>query len=451
MMSTANWQHFASERLPRYTSYPTAPHFNAAVSASSYRDWLAGLPADRPVSLYLHIPFCRSMCWYCGCHTTVARRDGPVERYVEALRREIAEVGRITNGALVADHVHFGGGTPTILAPESFAELRSHLGRAFKIGEHTEIAIEIDPRTLTGEMADTLAQSGVTRASIGVQTFDRAVQLAINRIQSVEQTVDAVKALRQAGISAINFDLIYGLPGQTVGSCLETIDQCLALEPNRLSVFGYAHVPSFKRHQRKIRQADLPDTAARQQQAEAMAARLVEAGYDRIGLDHFARPDDPMTAAQRNGTLHRNFQGYTTDRCETLLGLGASAIGRLPQGFVQNQGVIADYCRRVQQQGLATARGYRFQGDDIVRAELIERLMCDYQVDVSRICARHGVASDIVSDVWPRLRHLASQNLVVIEGQTIRIPQEARLLVRLVAAAFDAYLGTSARTYSVAV
>ena len=291
---------YADERLPRYTSYPTAPHFTAAVDPAVYGDWLAGLPEGATGSLYVHIPFCRRMCWYCGCNTSVTQRDEPVHDYLGALGREIGMVAGRLPRRLPVVHVHFGGGTPTIVAPDDFLRLMETLRAAFDIRDDAEIAIEIDPRTLTAAMAKTLGEAGITRASLGVQSLDPDVQRAIARVQSLEQTTRAVDRLHAAGITGINIDLIYGLPHQTVDSCLDTVDRCVALRPERFAVFGYAHVPSFKRHQRKIDATALPGGAERTAQAEAIAARLEASGYQRIGLDHFALPDDPMAVGRKD-------------------------------------------------------------------------------------------------------------------------------------------------------
>ena len=442
---------YRDERLPRYTSYPTAPHFSAAVDAKSYAGWLKELTAGTTASLYLHVPFCRSMCWYCGCHTTVALRNGPIVDYLAALRGEIALVAERLSAPLDVRHVHFGGGTPTILDPQDFVALVALLRQHFGLHPTAEIAVEIDPRRLEPGMIAALAEAGVNRASLGVQSFDPAVQKAINRIQSVEQTAAVVTGLRGAGIAAVSFDLIYGLPRQTLQSCLDTVEQCLAMRPDRFSIFGYAHVPEFKKHQRRIATAELPDGEARHEQAEAMAQRLVSAGYVRIGLDHFALPDDPMARALVQGGLHRNFQGYTTDRCEALIGFGASAIGRLPQGYVQNEVVIGRYAERIADSALPTARGYRLTAEDRLRAELIERVMCDLTVDIDAVCARHRADPSILESSFQRLGQLSQEGVVRLDGHRVSLPDEARLLVRKVASAFGAHLDQLPRQYSRAV
>jgi oxygen-independent coproporphyrinogen-3 oxidase len=442
---------YGQERLPRYTSYPTAPHFSPAVGPTSYGAWLKAIPASATASLYLHIPFCRSMCWYCGCNTMVAKRDEPIAVYESALRCEIDMVSRQIGRRLSVGHIHFGGGTPTIMAPEALVDLVGALRHAFFVLPSAEIAIEIDPRTLTGAMIDALALSGVNRASLGVQSFDPLVQRAINRVQSFEQTAAVTTGLRQAGIGGVNFDLIYGLPHQTVASCLDTVQRCLELRPNRFSVFGYAHVPAFKTHQRKIVEALLPDSPARYDQACAIANALKQAGYIQIGLDHFALPDDAMTIAFHEGRLHRNFQGYTTDDNAVLIGLGASAIGQLPQGYVQNETQVRAYSQAIASGRFATVKGYALTDDDRLRADIIERIMCDYGVDLDVVCTRHGARPDAMLSSAPRLQALISDGVVELNGASLAVREGSRFLVRSVAAAFDAHLDAAQRLHSRAV
>jgi oxygen-independent coproporphyrinogen III oxidase len=442
---------YGEERLPRYTSYPTAPHFSNAVGRETYAEWLQAIPRRATASLYLHVPFCRSMCWYCGCHTSVARRGEPVAIYEATLRREIDLVSRQIDCRVKVDHVHFGGGTPTIMTPEQFAGVIGSIRRSFFVLASAEVAIEIDPRTLSQRMIDALALGGVNRASLGVQSFDPAVQHAINRIQSFEETATATENLRRAGIPAINFDLIYGLPHQTIASCLDTVQRCVALRPDRLSVFGYAHVPTFKKYQRRIDEGWLPGSRERFDQACAISNALREAGYVQIGLDHFALPTDPMALALYEGRLRRNFQGYTTDQSDILIGLGASAIGRLPQGFVQNEVAISAYAQRIAEGSLATAKGYALTADDRLRGEIIERIMCDLHVDLGPICARHGSAVNALVNSAPRLEGLMSDGVIERDGDALSVAGGSRALVRSVAAAFDAYLDGSRRLHSRAV
>jgi oxygen-independent coproporphyrinogen-3 oxidase len=442
---------YGEERLPRYTSYPTAPHFSSAVGAETYARWLAEIPANLSASLYLHVPFCREMCWYCGCHTQIARRDGLIADYMTTLRREVELVGGKIGRRIKVEHIHFGGGTPTIMAPEAFTDLMAALRQAFFVLPEAEIAIEIDPRTLTQEMIDALRLGGVNRASLGVQSFDPGVQVAINRVQSFEQTRTVTENLRRAGIKGVNFDLIYGLPHQTVASCLDTVRRCLELRPDRFSVFGYAHVPSFKKHQRKINEAYLPDGLARHDQSCAIANALKEAGYVQIGLDHFALPDDAMAGAFAEHRLRRNFQGYTTDTSEVLIGFGASAIGHLPQGYVQNDVQIAAYSQAIAEGRLATIKGYALTDDDRLRADIIERIMCDYRVDLGEVCARHGAAADAMLQSAPRLKTLITDGVVKLTGDQLAVTKDARFLLRSVAAAFDAHLDAAKQLHSRAV
>ncbi|HWA48845.1 MAG TPA: oxygen-independent coproporphyrinogen III oxidase, partial [Dongiaceae bacterium] len=300
---------FEGQRAPRYTSYPTAPHFTHNIDDAEYQTLLTGLDPNESLSLYLHVPFCQTMCWYCGCHTRIVASYSPIEAYLDALEAEIRMVAAALPQPMNVRHIHWGGGTPTIMAPAAFRKLMGTLRECFEVVADAEIAVEIDPRRVTDEMIDALGQSGVTRASLGVQSFDPTVQAAINRIQSYEQTARATEKLRGAGVAAINFDLIYGLPHQTAESCGNTVARALQLAPDQFSVFGYAHVPWMKKHQRMIDTAALPNPQQRLAQFGVIAERLAEAKYRRIGLDHFAKPDDRLVRCLDAGTLRRNFQG----------------------------------------------------------------------------------------------------------------------------------------------
>lgn len=442
---------YGQERLPRYTSYPTAPHFTGAIDSTIYAKWLGSIPERTSASLYLHVPFCRSMCWYCGCNTSVARHDGPIEAYLPAIHREIELVSRSLGHRIGASHIHFGGGTPTILKPKAFAGLVELVRRSFAVRSDAEVAVEIDPRTLGGPMIEALAESGVNRASLGVQSFDPAVQRAINRLQSFRETASAVKALRRAGVTGVNFDLIYGLPHQTVASCINTVLQCAELRPERLSIFGYAHVPAFKPHQHRIDATSLPDGLERYRQFQAMAAALRDMGYRRIGLDHFCLPHDAMSRAQEAGRLRRNFQGYTTDCADVLLGFGASAISQVAEGYVQNDSAARGYAARIAAGELATVKGYALTNDDRVRGEIIERIMCDFRADIGPICESHGVSAETLLRASPRLGDLVADGVAVLDGTALAVAKDARFLVRSVAAAFDEHLDGSRRLHSRAV
>ncbi|SFJ93838.1 oxygen-independent coproporphyrinogen III oxidase [Bradyrhizobium sp. Gha] len=442
---------YGQDRLPRYTSYPTAPHFSPAIGEADYRKWLKSLPARQSASIYMHVPFCRSMCWYCGCHTSITKKDDPIAIYTSGLRTEAHIVAETIGQRLPVSHIHFGGGTPTIMAPETFADLVGALRYSYFVLPDAEVAVEIDPRTLTEPMAEALAFSGVTRASLGVQSYDSDVQIAINRLQSFEQTAQCVERLRRSGIGRINFDLLYGLPLQTVDSCLGTVAKCIELRPDRFSVFGYAHVPSFKKHQRKIDESTLPDSLDRHLQAETIAEALVDAGYVRIGFDHFALPDDDLAVAKREGRLRRNFQGYTDDAAEALIGLGSSSISRLPQGFVQNVVATKDYLAHIADERLATVKGYAFTEEDRFRADIIERVMCDMAVDLPQVSHRHGRDPRSAIVDRSRIDSLVADGVVTMIGDRLAVSGGAEFLVRSVASAFDAHLARSQATHSRAV
>jgi oxygen-independent coproporphyrinogen-3 oxidase len=430
--------------VPRYTSYPTAPHFHDGIGRHDYREWLAELPSDVRLSLYLHVPFCHELCWYCGCHTTVARRYHPVAEYRDLLLREIDLVGATIGGRRPVRHIHFGGGTPTMLAPDDLRLLGGRLRARFDLEDAAEFAVEIDPRRLTRETVDALAATGVNRASLGVQDVNPEVQLAINRWQPFTVVERAVDWLRTAGIDGINFDLMYGLPRQTTARVRASVDAALALRPSRVALFGYAHVPWMKRHQRLIDEAALPDAAERAAQFEAAGARLQEAGYVAIGLDHFALPEDSLAVAQREGRLHRNFQGYTTDDGAALLGFGASAIGSLPQGYVQNAVPILKYRDAIRGGRLATARGIRISADDRLRRGIIERLMCDFAVDLN------GSARSLAAEL-EALEPFRADGLLTVDEGVIRVESAGRPLIRTICAVFDAHLQQGLARHSRAV
>ncbi|OWV84709.1 coproporphyrinogen III oxidase [Rhizobium sp. R72] len=439
---------YGEARLPRYTSYPTAPAFSAAVGPDDYMQGLANAAESGPVSLYLHVPFCRSMCWYCGCHTTITRQDAPVLEYLDVMNQEIEIVSFAAGNSLRVKNVHFGGGTPTIMKPEEFTALMRKLRSAFQFEDDASVAVEIDPRTLSPSMIEALGENGVDRASLGVQSFDPVVQRAINRIQTLEQTKAAVAGLRAYGASSINFDLIYGLPHQTVESCIQTVRLATELRPERFAVFGYAHVPAFKKHQRLIEEAALPDARQRNEQAEAIAQELVSAGYVRIGLDHFALPNDQLSIASLSGLLRRNFQGYTTDECDTLIGLGASAIGRLPSGYYQNHVAIGRYAEMVSSGVLPTAKGYLLTDEDKLRARVIERLMCDFEVDLPKLSEEAGHDIRFLLERNEKLQELVTDGVATVVDGRVTVSKDARFMVRAVAAAFDAYFGSLGRTHS---
>jgi oxygen-independent coproporphyrinogen-3 oxidase len=439
-----------NRNVPRYTSYPTAPHFTPSVGADIYASWLEALGRDASLSLYLHVPFCAQLCLYCGCNTKVTLRRPPIEAYA---RRLIGEIGLLASavGRRRIAHLHWGGGTPSILGPEGLSEIHAALLQAFDLGEVGEHAIELDPRHVTRPLAGALAQIGVDRVSLGVQDLNVSVQNAIGRVQPIETVENAVAMLDEAGITKINFDLMYGLPRQTVNDIRDTIRQAHALSPSRLAVFGYAHVPWMKPHQRLIDEAALPGFGERQAQAAAAHAALVALGYQPIGLDHYARHDDELAAAARQGRLHRNFQGYTTDDADALLGLGASAIGRLPQGYVQNAPDIAGYSRAIDAGKFASVKGLAVTADDRLRGHVIERLMCDLSIDLAAVADDAGLGRDHFASELDSLAPFRREGLVDVDGYRIRVSEEGRPFLRILAAVFDLYLQEKPARHSLAV
>lgn len=441
----------AAQTVPRYTSYPTAPHFTPAMDADVYGTWLDTLASDAKLSLYLHVPFCSEICHYCGCHTKAVRRREPVDAYAETLMEEIALIAdRLAARKVV--HIHWGGGTPSMLGPQRLRDIADRIRELFDVDATCEHAIELDPRHVDRSLICALSDMGVTRASLGVQDLSAHVQKAIGRVQPVGLVAEAVRLLREGGIGAINLDLMYGLPRQTDRDIRRTILLSHSLQPSRIALFGYAHVPWFKTHQRLIKDDELPDAMARLQHARSAQDALCSLGYVAIGLDHFARPDDPMALAAACGGLRRNFQGYTTDPADALIGFGTSSIGQLPLGFVQNAPDIAGYARAIRSGRLATARGFQLSAEDRVRGRIIERLMCDFQVDVDAVAAQYSGAQLLnVDAAFASLAPLAAEGFVAIDGHHVVITERGRPFVRLAAAAFDAYLPRGGARHSSAV
>ena len=432
-------------RAPRYTSYPPATQFSPAVGAKEAETWLCAVPAGSRVSVYLHVPFCRRLCWFCACRTQGTRTDAPLTSYVEALEREIELVASRLPPGVRASQIHFGGGTPTLLPPVLVERLGRALARAFPLAPGAEVSVEIDPTVLDGERLDAFTAIGMTRASIGVQDFDPAVQAAIGRPQGVDVTQTAIHHLRARGVTGINLDLLYGLPRQTRASFRRTLDSVVRMGPTRLALYGYAHVPWMSKRQGLVDEASLPGVPERLALFETAEHRLASAGYDRIGIDHFARPGDAMHAAALSGRLRRNFQGYTTDRAEVLIGLGASSISRFPQGFAQNASATAEWTRVVRAGRLATARGVALSDADRLRGEAIERFLCD----LALIPERLSVPAFGRRMAWRPLSRWPNALAHRPDGG-VELRPDARHLARLVAMEMDAYAVEPAR-HSVAV
>ena len=440
-----------NETVPRYTSYPTAPHFHAGITADTVREWILRIEREEPISLYLHVPFCDRLCWFCACHTKQTRQYEPVASYVRSLCREIETVSGLIGNRAPVRAIHLGGGSPTMLKPEDIMTLGATLRGSFRLVDEPEISVEIDPNDMTDERLDAFAAIGMTRASLGVQDFDPKVQKAINRDQSFELTESVVNGLRERGIASINLDLLYGLPHQTCATLEQTVRMALTLAHYRIALFGYAHVPWFKKHQTMIADEWLPLPEERYAQSMLAARLIAEAGYEAIGIDHFARPEDSLAAAAREGRLRRNFQGYTDERCDTLIGLGASSISRFQQGYAQNQPATSVYQRTVDEGGLATVRGIELSAEDHARAWIIERLMCDFAFDGEEAAVRFGpVARPLIAEA-ALLSTTGRHPWLVRRGDVFVVPEEHRPLVRTVAARFDSYLKQGEARHSAAV
>lgn len=434
-------------QLPRYTSYPTAPHFGAADGAA-HAAALAALDPATPVSLYVHVPFCREMCWYCGCNTSATRKYAPVEDYITLLLREARMLQDTIGQRLPVAHLHFGGGSPSMLSPEDFSRLMDALRQHFDFRADAEIAIEADPRGISHDRAEAYARAGVNRGSFGIQDFSPVVQAAINRMQPAAVVRRAVDLFRHFGIDNINFDLMYGLPRQTCDDVALTVETSLAMAPQRIAVFGYAHVPWMKKHMRLIRDEDLPDAAERLRQFALAERMLTGAGMHAIGIDHFVTATDDMYNACREKQLTRNFQGYTTDSATTLLGLGASSICRLPAGFAQNATTVTEYRDALLDGKLPVAKACAITAEDRLRGAIISDLMCYLECDVEALLARHGQDAGAFDDILTDMQDLAADGLVLPDGRSLRIPSAARQAARLVAARFDAYLGGAAKRHA---
>lgn len=427
--------------VPRYTSYPTAAEFNENIAAADVGERLEAIDPGRPISLYVHIPYCREICWYCGCNTGAAGRASRLEDYLDALSAEIEHIVERLPSRVAIERISLGGGSPNALSPLQFVRLIDRLFTAFKTADPI-LSLELDPRSLDASWSDVLRIAGVSRASLGVQTLADHIQRAIGRVQPPAMIENAVDILRRADVTSLGFDLMYGLPHQSTEDLIDTIEQSLAMGPDRYSVFGYAHLPALLPRQRRIDGGALPDSRLRFEQAMAADRALVRADHARIGFDHFARPGDPIAQAAHEGRLRRNFQGFTDDGCETLIGLGASAISRFPDLLVQNEKMAGRYRMLVGGGKLAARRGVRRSKEDIRRGTLIERLLCDGAVDLPR---------DLASRLAPSLEPFRARALIESEGGRITITENGRPYARAIACLFDSYRAQSHGSFSQAV
>jgi oxygen-independent coproporphyrinogen III oxidase len=429
---------------PRYTSYPTADRFMEAFGEVALKQWLArrniGAIAQ-PLSVYVHLPFCDTLCYYCGCNKVITRDKSRSAKYINYLEKELALVGEHLGSERTTCQMHWGGGTPTFLAREEMAALAAAIKARFSTSENAECSIEVDPRRLEPGTLAFLAGLGFNRVSIGVQDFDPHVQKAVHRIQSEEVTRAAVDEARANGFRSVNFDLIYGLPKQTLDGFNRTLDKVIALDPDRIALYSYAHLPTVFKPQRRILPADLPSAEAKLQILTLAIGRLTRAGYLYIGMDHFARANDELAVAQAQGRLQRNFQGYSTQRGSDLIGLGVSSIGNVGPTYYQNEKQLDAYYASLDAGRLPVARGMELTGDDLVRRAVIQALTCHFRVSIESIELAYLIDfKSYFADELRDLRRLEADGLVEMADDWIVVTPRGRLLVRVVAMAFDRYL-----------
>jgi oxygen-independent coproporphyrinogen-3 oxidase len=436
--------------VPRYTSYPTAPHLRAEHAAAARDRLAAAARAARSVSVYVHVPYCDRLCWFCACHTRHTLQYEPVVAYVSLLEKEIGVWSRLLGKQPKLSALHLGGGSPSLLRPAEIDRLSLRLREAFEFLPDAEISVELDPSDGCEEAIPALARLGMNRASIGVQDFSPQVQTAINRPQTFEQTARLIAALREHGIRSLNIDALYGLPKQNWERLEATLEGVLSLSPDRIALFGYAHVPWMKKHQRMIDESDLPSGEERLMHAASAAEKIAAAGYARIGIDHFAMKGDSLAVASAQGRLRRNFQGYTTDQADVLIGFGASAIGRTRTAIVQNEVAVGRYQAALEAGTPATGRGALLDRDDEIRAWIIERLMCDFGFRFDRLNAEFAESADYVA-LARRVADECGVQECVADEHGFRIACEVKPYARIVASRFDAYLETSQARYSRAV
>jgi len=431
---------------PRYTSYPTADRFVEAFAADSYQHWLqkrniGGI--NRPLSLYFHLPFCNTICYYCACNKIITKDRGRSGKYVKYLIREMDLQTSYLDGDRRVAQLHWGGGTPTFLADDQMAELMQATRERFDLIDDGEYSIEIDPRKVSEDTVSLLGQLGFNRMSLGVQDFDPQVQQAVNRVQSEEETLAVMRAARLHGFKSISVDLIYGLPRQTISSFNGTLDRVIAANPDRLSIYNYAHLPALFKPQRRINEADLPDAQTRLDIMKLAIKRLTEAGYLYIGMDHFAKPDDELAIAQRQGRLHRNFQGYSTHADCDLMALGISAIGKIGPTYSQNVKTLDDYYDRLDRQSLPIMRGLELTADDLLRRAIIQSLMCQFEIAFEPVEISYLIDFQTYFQEEIRLlREYEREGMLLIGDGWITVTPKGRLLIRTISMVFDKYLRT---------
>jgi oxygen-independent coproporphyrinogen-3 oxidase len=425
-------------KVPRYTSYPTAPHFNRVVGPDHFSSWIKAIPEGAEISLYVHVPFCRRLCWFCACRTQGTQSDKPVQAYLETLKTEIAMLGAQLPDGVRLSRLHWGGGTPTLLSPGMMSELAGAIRDIAPFTDSTEFSVEIDPNEIDGPRLDALAAAGMNRASIGVQDFDEEIQKSIGRLQGYDITRWAAQEIRARGVASLNADILYGLPHQTKARITESVQKLLSLNPDRVALYGYAHVPWMAKRQQMIPSDALPTPQERLALFETARRLFLWDGYDEIGIDHFATRDDGLSVAQRAGRLRRNFQGYTDDTAEALIGLGASSISRFPQGYAQNAPATGAHTGAIREGRFSTTRGHVFSDEDRLRSRLIEQLMCEFRIDTAEITRDFGIAPAALHDMLSKVARAYDGHLK-LDAQGLFIPPEARPLTRMIARQFDAY------------
>lgn len=424
--------------VPRYTSYPTAPQFSTATGPEKHAEWLENIPPGSRISLYVHVPFCRKLCWFCACRTQGTQSSGPVKAYLQTLKDELALLARHLPGGVTLTRMHWGGGTPTLLDASMIGELAGAIAERLPLDKGAEFSVEVDPKEIDQARIDALSAAGMSRASIGVQDFDAEIQDLIGRRQGFEVTREAALALRGAGITSLNADILFGLPHQTQEKIADTVLQLLTLSPDRVALYGYAHVPWMARRQALIPSEALPPPEDRLKLFETARQLFEWDGLRQIGIDHFATPEDGLAIAARSGRLRRNFQGYTDDTSEVLLGLGASAISRFPQGYTQNEPATGQYAKTLREGVLASARGHIFSAQDLLRGRMIETLMCDFEINADTLIAAFPQQADRIGAL---LRCAADTfgDVVSLRAGKFVIRPEAHALTRIIARFFDAY------------
>jgi len=429
---------------PRYTSYPTALEFHEAFTVADY-DMACTQYPDRPLSLYVHIPFCHKLCYYCGCNKVITRHSHKADEYLDVIEHEIRQRASLLHGRKVTQ-LHFGGGTPTFLNKAQISRLMAILHEEFNFEADAEVSIEVDPREIELDMLDHLRGEGFNRLSIGVQDFNKEVQKLVNREQDEDFIIAMVQRAKELGFRSTNLDLIYGLPKQTKDSFAETLKQVLAMQPGRLSVFNYAHMPQLFAAQRKIKDEDLPIAEEKMAILQDTISTLTGAGYQFIGMDHFALPDDELAVAQREGILHRNFQGYTTQGEADLVGFGVSAISMMGDAYAQNQKELKKYYAQVNDLRHALWKGVALDGDDLLRREVIKQLICNFKLDKSQIESEFKVTfNQYFKEDLQLLQTFIDDELVEVDDAEIRVTLRGRLLIRNICMCFDKYLRAKAR------